>query len=103
MVVAGRTQGDQPGAASLQLGEYRCRQVVVDEGTDHLTVGRQGGGFAIQTGLEKVQVVAVGRVGGHEAVAIVGLAAEQGDAHGRFLLSMTPLRRRGGQPARPGG
>ncbi len=100
MVVAGRAQGDQPGAALLEAGEHRRRQLVVDEGADHLAAGGQGGGFVVQARVEKVQVVAVTGIGGGEAVAVVGLAAVQGDAHGQSSRIRWAVAGRRGPDAR---
>ncbi|MCY1289334.1 hypothetical protein D9M70_384230 [compost metagenome] len=89
MVVAGRAQGDQPRAAGGQALQHRAGEVVVDERADHLATLRQGRGGQVQAHRLEQQLGAAGQRLGEEAVAVVGLAAEQDDAHG-VSLSMQP-------------
>ncbi|MNO97301.1 hypothetical protein D3C76_890040 [compost metagenome] len=87
VVVAGRAQGDQARAAGSELFQHRARQVVVDEGADHLEAHRQRRGVEAQLRLLEMQFEAVRPVAGEEAFAVVVLAAEQDDAHGDSVLS----------------
>ncbi len=82
VVVTGRAQGDQACAASGQLLQYRRREVVVNKGADHFAVVGQGRGIQPQVGMLERQAAAGWQGGGAEAVAVIGLAAEQHDAHG---------------------
>ncbi|MNR24837.1 hypothetical protein D3C85_1419420 [compost metagenome] len=80
MVVTRRAQGDQPGAAIGQALQHRRREVVVDEGADHVEAVGQGRGVEGQPRLLEVQLE--GGAGTEEAFAVIGLAAEQNGAHG---------------------
>ena len=85
MVVAGRAQGDQAGAASSQLLQHRSAEVVVDKRTDHFVVMGQCYGVQGQARGLEMQLVTVVLCGRDETVAVVGLAAEKNRAHGVFL------------------
>ena len=97
MVVTGRTQGNQACFAKGQLLQHRGAQVVIDEGADHLVVMGQGHGVEVQARGLEVQLKVVVMRGSGEAVAVVGLAAEQKDAHGSLpRLSAESVKRRFG-------
>ncbi|MNP12257.1 hypothetical protein D3C76_1044840 [compost metagenome] len=83
VVVAGRTQGDQAGAAFGKALEHRGVEFVIDEGTNGFVATGQGGGVEGQAGgLEmQLQRAAIGGLG--ETFPVVMLAAEQQDAHGK--------------------
>jgi len=81
VVVAGRTQGDQPRASSGEPLQHGRRQHVIDERADHLSARGQRHGVGIEARFEELQLEAMCLIGGPEAVTVVGLAAEQGDTH----------------------
>ena len=76
VVVAGRAQGDQAGAAGGQLFQHRGTQVVVDEGTDHFMALGQGHGVQAQAGGLELQFDTRRQVGAEKALTVVVLAAE---------------------------
>ena len=86
VVVAGRAQGDQARAAGRQAFQHRPREVVVDEGADYFEALGEDRRVRLQVGLLEVQFEAVPVVAGLEALAVVGLAAEEQDAHGQSSL-----------------
>ena len=84
MVVARRTQRDQPRAALGQVLQDRGAEVVVDKGADHVVMLGERHGVEVEAGGLELQFQA-GRQGfAEKTVAVVGLAAEKNDAHQRL-------------------
>ena len=81
MVVARRAQGNQACAALGQVLQHRGAEVVVDKGTDHLVVFGQGHGIEVEPGGLELQFQASRQRFAEETLAVVGLAAEENDAH----------------------
>ena len=84
-------------------------ELVVDEGADRRVARREADVVAVEAGLEEVELVAAAFRGGAEVALVIGLGAEDGDAHGlqgsdeRAGIAPGPSRRPGRPSAcRPG-
>ncbi|MCY1402216.1 hypothetical protein D9M71_173520 [compost metagenome] len=86
MVETGRAQGDQARATGGQAFEHWRTEVIIDEGTDHLVLVRQGDGVQAQPGILELQLDTGGQLDREEAVLIVLLAAEKKGSHTGFLV-----------------
>ena len=76
VVETGAAQRDAPGAAGCELGDHRCRQVVVDERAHGDGAGRELDGLQVESGFEVYQVDARSGHGGVERAPLVRLGRE---------------------------